>query len=302
MREIVLLDGGLGQEIFKKAGQPAHPLWSARVMMDNPEIVKKVHQDFITAGSQVITVNSYTCTPTRLQRDGEIQWFEKLQKLALRMAWEARDELGDLAEDVQIAGCLPPLIGSYTTDERSFQQLKDEYRQISAIQSPEVNLFIVETISNTKEAKAATEAVLESGKPVLLSFTLSDKNPDTLRSGETIQEALEAISDYPLGGILFNCSFPETIAEGIKAVQHLEIPYGGYANGFTSVEALKPGGTVNVLSTREDLDEKKYAQYVMDWIKKGASIVGGCCEVGPTYIQFLKDELLKEGYQIVSLK
>lgn len=302
MRDIILLDGGLGQEIYKRAGKPAHPLWSARVMMDNPEIVKKVHQDFISAGSRIITINSYTCTPTRLQRDGQLQWFEKLQKLALQMALKARDELGALAEDVQIAGCLPPLVGSYTTDERSFQQLKDEYRLMSSIQAADVDLFIVETISNTKEAKAAIEAALETRKPVLLSFTLSDKNPDTLRAGETIKEALKVVSDYRLDGLLFNCSFPETITEGMKAVQHLEIPYGGYANGFTSVEALKPGGTVNVLSARKDLDEKKYAHHAMNWIQKGASMVGGCCEVGPAYIQYLQNKLLKEGHQIVSLK
>lgn len=302
MKDIVLLDGGLGQEIFRRAGKPAHPLWSARVMMDQPEIVKKVHQDFIKAGARIITVNSYTCTPTRLQRDGQIQWFEKLQKLALRMAWEARDELGSLAENVQIAGCLPPLIGSYTTDRRTFEQLKEEYQQISTIQAPEVDLLIIETISNIKEAKAATETALETAKPVLLSFTLSDKPPHTLRSGESIEEALNEISGYPLNGLLFNCSFPETISQGMEAVQHLDIPYGGYANGFTSVEPLKPGGTVDVLSAREDLDEKKFAEHVMDWVQKGASIVGGCCEVGPSYIEYLQKELLKEEYNIVSLK
>ncbi|MDF9799351.1 homocysteine S-methyltransferase [Catalinimonas alkaloidigena] len=302
MRDILLLDGGLGQEIFQRAGKPAHPLWSARVMMDNPEIVKEVHQDFIKAGAKIITVNSYSCTPTRLLRDGQLQWFERLQQLALKMASEARDELGALAENVQIAGCLPPLIGSYTTDERSFQELKEEYRQISTIQAAEVDIFIIETISNIKEARAATEAALESRKPVILSFTLSDKIPHVLRSGETIEEALDAISDYPLSGLSFNCSFPETISQGMKAVQHLKIPYGGYANGFTSVEELKPGGTVNVLSAREDLDEKKYAHYAMDWVRSGAAIVGGCCEVGPSYIKYLQNELLKQNYHIVSLK
>lgn len=302
MKDIVLLDGGLGQEIFRRANQPAHPLWSARVMMDNPEIVQEVHRDFIAAGAKVITVNSYTCTPTRLQRDGQAQWFETLQKQALKLALEARDAQGAMAENVQIAGCLPPLTGSYTTDNRTFQQLKEEYHQISAIQAAEVDLFIIETISTIKEAKAATEAALETHKPVLLSFTLSDKLPQTLRSGETVEDALNMIADYPLDALLFNCSFPETISQGMQAVQHLDIPCGGYANGFTSVEALKPGGTVDMLNAREDLDEKKYAHYAMDWVQQGASIVGGCCEVGPFYIKHLQEELLREGHHIVPLK
>ncbi|HHP7242462.1 MAG TPA: homocysteine S-methyltransferase family protein [Cyclobacteriaceae bacterium] len=299
MRSIVLLDGGLGQEIFRRAEEPAHPLWSAKVMMNQPDIVKEVHKDFIRAGACVITINTYTCTPTRLQRDGEPQWFEKLQLQALKIATDARAELGQI---VQVAGCLPPLVGSYTSDERAFQALKEEYEQIVAIQAPMVDLFIIETISNIKEAKAATEAALDSDKPVVLSFTLSDKAPDKLRSGESMGEALHSISDYSLDALLFNCSFPETITEGLKSLKHLDIPYGGYGNGFASVEPLKPGGTVDALSTRKDLDEEKYGAYAMNWINNGASVIGGCCEVGPLHIRYLKEQLNSAGYQIVPFR
>lgn len=246
----------------------------------------------------MITINSYTCTPTRLQRDGEKEWFEKLQWQATAIASEARDEMGEMAETVQIAGCLPPLIGSYTSDERSFSELKREYEQIAAIQAPAVDLLLIETISNIKEAKAATEAALETGKTVGLSFTLSDQFPDQLRSGESIGEALEAIAGYSLGALMFNCSFPETITTGLEALKVLDIPYGGYANGFTSVAPLKPGGTVDLLAARTDLDEGKYAAHALDWVKNGASVVGGCCEVGPAYIEYLRKQLLEEGYQI----
>jgi S-methylmethionine-dependent homocysteine/selenocysteine methylase len=300
MKNIVLLDGGLGQEIFKRAGKSAHPMWSAKVMMEQPAIVEEVHQDFIKAGARVITLNSYTCTPTRLQRDGKVEWFEKLQLQAAAIANRARDASGSIAADVRIAGCLPPLVGSYTTADRSFAEFKQEYEQIVAIQAPHVDLFLIETISNTKEARAATEAALESGKPVLLSFTLSDSAPDQLRSGQSIEEALKVISGYPLAALLFNCSFPETISEGLKVIDHLQIPYGGYANGFTSVEPLKPGGTVDALSARKDLNEQKYGAHAMHWIANGASIVGGCCEVGPSYIAYLRRLLEEAGYPIVS--
>jgi S-methylmethionine-dependent homocysteine/selenocysteine methylase len=296
MKNIVLLDGGVGQEIYRRAGEPAHPLWSAKVMMRQPDIVKEVHQDFIRAGAGVLTANSYTCTPTRLKRDGEESWFEKLQLQALSLASDARAELGSAAENVQIAGCLPPLFGSYTSDERSFSELKQEYEQIVDIQMPHVDLFLIETISNIKEAKAATEASLRSDKPVCLSFTLSDTHPDRLRSGETIEEALASVAHYPLHALLFNCSFPETIHAGLQALKHWDKPYGGYANGFTSVEPLKPGGTVDLLSARKDLDEEKYAYHVMGWIQNGASVVGGCCEVGPSYIRYLREQLQQAGY------
>ena len=164
MKNIILLDGGVGQEIYKRAGKPASPMWSAKVMMDNPEVVKEVHQDFIKAGASIITTNSYTCTPTRLARDSQVQLFEKLQLQALHTASSARDELGLTADDVSIAGCLPPLIGSYTVDERGFSELKSEYEQIVAIQAPVVDLFLIETISNIKEAKAAVDVSRPDGQ------------------------------------------------------------------------------------------------------------------------------------------
>ena len=302
MKNIVLLDGGVGQEIYKRAGKPATPMWSAQVMMDNPEVVKAVHQDFIKAGASIITINSYTCTPTRLKRDGQVQLFEQLQRQALDIALSAREELGSIAENVSIAGCLPPLIGSYTLDERAFAELKSEYEQIVAIQAPVVDLFLIETISNIKEAAAAIEAALPARKPVWLSLTLSDTNPDQLRSGETIDEALHSLKEYPLEALLFNCSFPETIDHGLLSLQHLDMLFGGYANGFTSIDPLKPGGTADQLSARNDLDEKKYASHIMDWIKTGATVIGGCCEVGPSYIDYIFQQLQLENYSIVSLQ
>ena len=302
MNAITLLDGGLGQEIYRKAGKPAHPLWSTKVMMETPHLVKEAHQEFIQAGARVITTNSYTATPTRLERDGQAEWFEDLQQKAFAIADEARQELGYPAEQVQIAGCLSPLVGSYTADERTFSELKQEYQQIVAAQAPRVDLFLIETISVIREAQAAVEAAQDSSLPVLLSFTLSDEEAGKLRSGEPVADAVTALAGYNLSGLLFNCSYPESITEGLKQLAGLAIPYGGYANGFTSVEPLKPGGTVDALSARKDLDEQHYATEVMNWVEGGASIVGGCCEVGPSYIAKLREELESRGYLVSGLK
>lgn len=301
MERITLLDGGLGQEIQRRTAEPAHPLWATKVMMEQPELVKAVHQDFIRAGARIITTNTYTATPSRLQRDGQLEWFEDLQQKASEIASHARQELGFSAGEVQVAGCLSPLIGSYVADQRSFTAIKEEYRQIADIQASKVDLFLIETIASIREGQAAVEAAIEKGLPVLLSFTLDDREAGKLRSGETIPEALKAVDGYNLSGLLFNCSFPETIQAGLKYLEGLNIPYGGYANGFTSVEPLRPGGTVDALTTRKDLDEKTHAAEVMKWVADGASIVGGCCEVGPSYIAALRDQLQAGGYRITSL-
>ena len=76
MVDITLLDGGMGQELLKRSANPAHPMWSAKVLLDEPGIVQSVHEDYIKAGADVITLNTYSVTPERLQRDGKPEWFQ----------------------------------------------------------------------------------------------------------------------------------------------------------------------------------------------------------------------------------
>lgn len=298
MRKITLLDGGVGQEVYKRAGQPDSPMWSAQMILDQPGLVREVHRDFIQAGARVITINSYSCTPSRLRRDGKVEWFEKLQRQAYEIAASARDELAYGASGVRIAACLPPLIGSYTTDSRSLPELKSEYEKIVELHASRADLFLIETISNTREAKAAVEAALPAGKPVLLSFTVSESQTGQLRAGEPIEEAVSLLSDYALSGFLFNCSSPEAITEALNAVGNPSIPYGGYANGFTTVDPLRPGGLANRLSARLDLDEDTYRDIAMKWVEQGATLVGGCCEVGPAHIKRISDALNGKGYRV----
>jgi len=83
---------------------------------------------------------------------------------------------------------------------------------------------------------------------------------------------------------LLNCSKPEAIGAAWSSLASGKGPIGAYANGFTSVNALDPGGTVDALSARHDLGPEEYANFAIQWIEQGAGIIGGCCEVGPEHI------------------
>eukprot|EP01138_Halocafeteria_seosinensis_P016152 gb/GECG01016482.1/.p1 GENE.gb/GECG01016482.1/~~gb/GECG01016482.1/.p1 ORF type:complete len:301 (+),score=42.30 gb/GECG01016482.1/:1-903(+) len=299
MGGVTLLDGGLGQEVHKRSGQPAHPMWGAEVMKRDPALVEEVHRDYLNAGARVITINSYPLTPTRLKRDGSIEDFEPLQHKAIELAQKA---VRDFPE-AQIAGCLPPLVGSYSFDNRSRESLEEEYKQIVDIEKNDVDLFIAETIPSLREAEAAVAAVRGTRKPVLLSFNLADDGSDTLRSGESLSELVRALDTINPDALLFNCSFPESITSGIKCIKDgTNLPYGGYGNAFTSVDPLTPGGTVDALEKRHDLTAQNYAVQAMQWIDQGATIVGGCCEVGPEYIEELRKSIRQRGMEIVPFK
>ena len=297
-KTIVLLDGGVGQELYRRSTRPAAPLWSVQVMMDEPELVEAVHLDFIQAGARVITANTYTATPPRLDREAIADMFEALHDAALGAAEAARERSG---QPVRIAGCLPPLVGSYRPD---LTPPEDEclahYRRIVAAQADRVDLFLCETMLSAAEARAATTAAAESGKPVWTALSVNDADGTRLRSGEGVAEAAQAAVVAGADAVLINCSSPEAVATAMPLLAGIGVPFGGYANGFVSIGALQPGGTVDVLEAREDLGPESYAGRAMGWVAAGAAIVGGCCEIGPGHIAALGRRLTAEGHEIAA--
>ena len=297
MKKIVLTDGGMGQELLRRSGAAPTPLWSARVLIDEPDLVRDLHADFIEAGARVITINTYAATPERLEREGVGELFQELQQRGIDLAEQARDKTG---KDVRIAGCLPPLFGSYKPElTLSFDETLAIYRRVVAEQKDRVDLILCETMASAEEALAAATAASESGLPVWVSWTLQDSlDGARLRSGETIEDAGKAIAHIKFEARMINCSKPEVISAGMDDLIALGGPVGAYANGFTSIGALKHGGTVDVLEARRDLGPESYADFAESWAAKGAAIVGGCCEVGPEHIAALRDRLLINGFEL----
>ena len=297
-KTIVLLDGGVGQELYRRSTRPAAPLWSVQVMMDEPHLVEAVHLDFIEAGARIVTVNTYTATTPRLAREGIADMFEALHDAALGAAEAARARSD---EEVRIAGCLPPLVGSYRPD---LTPPEDEclahYRGIVAVQADRVDLFLCETMLSAAEARAATVAAAESGKPVWTALSINDADGAVLRSGEGVAEGAQAAVDAGAEAVLINCSSPEAVATAMPLLAGIGVPFGGYANGFVSIAAMQPGGTVEALEARDDLGPATYADHAMGWVAAGAAIVGGCCEIGPGHIAALGQRLAAEGHDLSS--
>lgn len=297
MNEIVLLDGGMGQELIARSSQPASPLWSAKILVDEPQLVAAVHRDYIDAGATVLTLNTYAVTPQRLAAQGSEELFERLQAQACDILARVRDESG---RDMAIAGCLPPLVASYNPDVTpAYDVALAAYRRIVAAQAEHVDLFLGETLASTAEATAAARAALESDLPVWISLTINDDDSVTLRSGEPLAEGVAALREFGVDARLLNCSRPEAITAAWEVFVAGGGATGAYANGFTSIHGLKPGGTVDALEARRDLCPEAYADFAMSWVEHGASIVGGCCEVGPAHIRRLRERLEAAGHTVV---
>lgn len=291
MSKVVLLDGGIGQELLSRSQRPATPMWSADVMLHEPSLVRDLHLDFIRSGADLITLNTYTATPTRLARQNALPKLQDLHIMAMSAATEARQLSG--RTEVKIAGCLPPLVASYRPEfALPYQASLDSYRTLVKLQSPASDLFICETMSSIDEAKAACVAGLESEKPVWLGLTVQDDQPQLLRSGESLKDALTIFEAMPIEAIVLNCSQPEAIDACWPLLSKSTKKIGAYANGFVSVTSLYPGDTVEELQSRQDLSPKHYADYALSWVERGATIIGGCCEIGPEHIKAIHQRLV----------
>ncbi|MFT4654687.1 MAG: S-methylmethionine-dependent homocysteine/selenocysteine methylase [Patiriisocius sp.] len=295
MSKITLLDGGMGQELLRRSSRAVTPMWSADIMLNEPMLVRDLHRDFIDSGARVITLNTYTATPQRLKRENQFSQLKNLHQRAMNAAKEAIEF--SQCDTVAIAGCLPPLVASYRPDvSLSFEDSLATYRQLVELQAPASDLFICETMSSISEVRAACTAALESGKPVWVALTVSDEHPGQLRSGESLVDALLALESFDTQATLLNCSQPEAISACWPLLKMKQHKIGAYANGFLSVDSLYPGDTVEELEVRQDMSPQQYADHAMKWAKNGASIIGGCCEIGPTHIKALYNRLCSEGF------
>ena len=286
MKSVALLDGGLGQEIYRRAREVSSPLWSVAVMREQPEVVTDVHADFIRAGARTLTLNTYAATPTRLAREGLGDEIGAIHQRAFEVLERA---IAITGATVDIAGCLPPLVGSYRGEPaRTFDDLKSEFDILGKLQGG-ADVFLIETMTNSLEAKAACAAAGESGKPFGVAFRL--ETDGKLRSGETLAEAVEAVKPFGPTAVMLNCCDPEVISQAMPELAGLFPCTGGYANAFKTVEPMAGGSLVDELEARPDISPAAYGLQVKQWLGDGASVVGGCCEITPEHIRHLADVL-----------
>ncbi|MEE4346640.1 MAG: homocysteine S-methyltransferase family protein [Paracoccaceae bacterium] len=296
MSKITLLDGGMGQELVHRSGDRPTPLWSTQVMVDHPGIVRAVHGDYFDAGSTIATTNSYAVHHDRLAGTPLEGQLDALIGLSLAEAQAARSAHGT----GRIAGSIGPLIASYRPDIHPAHDVATPlYAEVAKGLAKGCDILICETVASVAHAKAVLEGAKQTGLPVWLSLTVDDADGTRLRSGEALADVL-AVADAA-DAILINCSVPEAIPAALDVLAQGDKPFGAYANGFTRITAafLETKPTVDALSARQDLGPEAYAAHAMGWIGQGATIVGGCCEVGPAHITELARAIRAAGHEVV---
>lgn len=297
MATITLLDGGMGQELVARSGDDPTPLWATRVMIDHPGLVRDIHADYFAAGATVATTNTYAIHHDRLERFDLDHLFHALHLRALAEAHEARGAHGS----GRIAASMGPLVATYRPEvTQPVDVAAPKYADIARILGPHVDLFLCETLASVEMCEGAVKGAMEGRRPVWLSVTVDDHDGSKLRSGEPVTDLARIVAAYPVAAVLANCSVPEAMGDALAGLKSLGLPFGAYANGFTHISGnfLKDAPTVKELTHRHDLTPEKYADFAMGWVDQGATIVGGCCEVGPAHIRHLAERLRAAGHSL----
>jgi len=293
----VLLDGGVGTEILRRG-----VYWRCHGMEQKPEVVEAVHSDYIAAGADVITTNTFQLTRRsylslyysldhmrRIGPPGLEHRAAELTAQAVALAQKARGKSG---REVAIAGSVSPLNHCYRPDlVGPDNELRGGHvESTTQLAQAGVDLILLETMNTIREARIACEAACITGLPVWLSFAVGADA--RLLSGETLADAVRAVEPLEPEVVLVNCGPPEDITAALTELRrHRKGRVGAYAHiGKYNPPSWKAGFYPGFSHT-EAWPPARYAAAVEQWLEGGAQVVGGCCGTTPDHIRALRSLL-----------
>ena len=289
--QIVILDGGIGTEILRR-----NVSWSDHQVTKLPEVIRSIHEDYIKAGADVITTNTF-----QLSRRSFLNHFKdighmrhigsenlerraaELLRAAVERAREARDKVA-AGRPVAIAGSVTTLEWCFRPDlAPRADQARAEYFEIVRVMAESgVDLILFETFNGAAEAKVALAAAAELQVPAWIGFVCDSQGK--LFSGETLAQAMEVLESSQPDVVLLNCAPPDDITAGIRELtSHCSRPTGAFAHigRFDPPEWL----------FTDEYPPAKYLTCARRWTEMGARVIGGCCGTTPDHIQALKQGL-----------
>ena len=283
--QTVLLDGATGTELEKRGVPMNSRAWTAEAVFSCPEVVQAVHRDYILAGAEVITVNSFSLAKHMLLFAGLSGQFRQLNEAAVRLAIEARAQAA--TTPVAIAGsiapttfCLEPAKG-YRQRAEAFAGYAE---QAEILCQAGVDLLIIEMISDIEQGSLAVQAACGTGLPVWLGFSCRRTAAGRLMlwdRGHTLSEGVDAIGK--IGGSAAFIMHTDVV-DATLAFAELKKAWSGTLGIYAhSGVFVMPNWQFNDVISPEE-----YALEAGVWLEMGAQIIGGCCGIGPAHIGELK--------------
>jgi homocysteine S-methyltransferase len=289
----VILDGGLATELEAQGHDLGGGLWSARLLLEDPDAVAQAHHAFFAAGAEVATTASYQASELSLTRAGyDAALAPSLIRRSVEVARDARDEHGPGG---WVAGSVGPYGASladgseYTGDyglgnhEETVEALRLFHRpRIEALVGAGADVLACETVPSLAEVEALAAELGAVGAPSWVSVTTGDGA--STRAGDALRDvgaALAGVSGLLAVGV--NCCPPQTVQAALRELSAASgLPGVAYPNSGEAWDA-----TAQVWTGQSAWDDDLPAS----WVAGGARLVGGCCRVTPTDITRVRQHL-----------
>ena len=295
--EILLLDGGVSTEIRRRGVALDKNVWSGLTTKTSPDQVREVHEDYIRAGAQVITANTYSTARHVLESINLGHESKLLNFKSVQLAKQARDSVAQ--QEVFVAGSMssmPPL-----TSHREVAidgQVASSYQELAEVLAEAgVDLIIVEMMRDIENASMVISAAVSTGLPVWIGYSammadngvdvrsLRWKNTDDTTSAHDFGEMVDTLK--PLGGQAAGIMHTR-VEDIVPALQVLREHWAGPMLAYAETgKLILPDWRYEQVSSPGE-----YASEIEGWIRDyGVQIVGGCCGTGPEHIRALSQLL-----------
>lgn len=281
--EVLVLDGGLSNQLEAQGCDLSDELWSARLLADGPEQIEAAHAAYVRAGARVLITSSYQATFEGFAHRGLGR--AETARLLGRSVELARTAGERAAEEVWVAASVGPY-GAMLADGGEYRgrygltvrELERFHRpRIEALAAAGPDVLALETVPDADEAEALLRAVAGCGVPVWLSYTVAGGRT---RAGQELT-----------GAFALAAGVDEVIAVGVNCCDPADVgPAVELAAAATGkpVVAYPNSGEVWDAEARDWRGEGTYDPGLAgEWRAAGARLVGGCCRVGPDRIAAL---------------
>ncbi len=291
----LVLDGALATELEAHGCDLEDPLWSAKVLLEQPHLIKQVHRDYFDAGASVAITASYQATPQGFARRG-LGSEESLELVALsvRLADEARREAladGSASGTLLVAGSVGPY-GAYLADGSEYRgdytlsaaEFQDFHRpRIAALVDAGADFLACETLPSYAEAEALLALVAEFDVESWFTFTLRDSGH--ISDGTPLVQVAGLLRAEPrVAAVGVNCVPLELVTRALSTLQNAtDSPLVAYPNSGETYDAVTKtwGPSAGVGGTGT------LAANAAVWQDRGARLIGGCCRTTPRDIEGL---------------
>ncbi|WP_330241132.1 homocysteine S-methyltransferase [Streptomyces sp. NBC_00525] len=277
---VVLLDGGLSNQLEAQGCDLSGELWSARLLADGPEQIVAAHTAYVRAGAQVLITAGYQASFEGFARRGTGR--EEAAGLFARSVELARRAAGAVDRDVWVAASVGPY-GAVRADGSEYRgrygltvrELERFHRpRIEALAAAGPDVLALETVPDVDEARALLRVAAECGLPVWLSYTVAGGRT---RAGQPLDEAFALVrgnEQVIAAGV--NCCDPAEAEDAVRAAAEVAgKPVVVYPNSGERWDASAGAWS----------GPPTFAPALADtWRRSGARLIGGCCRVGPDTI------------------